>query len=83
MYLTTVLNLLSCHFNKRKQKEQQENRMKQQLQKWNSNKRNESKWNDSKWNDNKETKSREVNTSNPWHTLTYKKESDRLYKFAA
>ena len=36
--------------------------MKQQLQKWNSNKRNGSE----------ETKSREVNTSNPWHTLTYK-----------
>ena len=36
--------------------------MEQQLQKWNSNKRNGSK----------ETKSREVNTSNPWHTLTYK-----------
>ena len=41
--------------------------MEQQLQKWNSNKRNGSKWNSSK-----ETKSREVNTSNPWHTLTYK-----------
>ena len=52
--------------------------MKQQLQKWNSNKRNGSKWNGSK-----ETKSREVNPSNPWHTLTYKKESNRLYKFAA